>query len=214
MADPRLDFAHQVHRFRTLKRHLLRRAYRRARPAVAVCEGVADGMQQAYGLRKDQVAVLRNFIDVDEVDRLASQPGPVLEPDCFHVVTAGRLDAQKGQRYLIEAVERLVHQRKREQIRLHVLGQGPLESELRSFVSRKHLDRYVRFEGFLSNPFAFIARCQLFCLPSLYEGLPLALLEAMACRIPVLATDCPSGPERYWMEVALENWSCPKNRAN
>jgi glycosyltransferase involved in cell wall biosynthesis len=52
----------------------------------------------------------------------------------------------------------------------------------------------VTFAGYVSNPLPYVKRCQLFCLPSLYEGLPLALLEAMACAVPVLATDCPSGP--------------------
>ena len=200
MADPRLDFAHQVKRFRSLKRRLLARAYRRADFAVAVSEGVREGMQETYRLCKEHAAVIRNFIDLAEIDRLARQPGPGPAPGRFHVVNAGRLDKQKGQIHLLQAMSDLVHRRARREVHLSILGQGPLEQELKSFVREENLDEYVSFVGFLSNPFAFVARCQLFCLPSIYEGLPLALLEGMACRIPVLATDCPSGPREVLAE--------------
>lgn len=194
MADPRLDFAHQVRRFRTLKRWLLARAYHRADFSVAVSDGCREGMQRSYRLSKEQIVVVRNFVDIAEIDRLAQQPNPCPESAGFHIVTMGRLDKQKGQIYLLQAVDHLVGRRGRANVRLDVAGQGPLENELKSFVQDRELQDHVRFVGFLENPFALIARCQLFCLPSIYEGLPLALLEGMACRVPVLATDCPSGP--------------------
>jgi glycosyltransferase involved in cell wall biosynthesis len=194
MADPRLDFAHQVKRFRRTKRLLLARAYRRADFVVAVSQGVLEGMQQTYRLCKEHAAVIRNFVDLAEIDRLARQSGPEPKPGKFHVVTVGRLDEQKGQIHLLQAISHLVHRRGRREVHLNILGQGPLEQDLKSFVREQELDDFVSFLGFLSNPFAFVARCQLFCLPSIYEGLPLALLESMACRVPILATDCPSGP--------------------
>jgi glycosyltransferase involved in cell wall biosynthesis len=194
MADPRLDFAHQVKRFRSVKRLLLARAYRHADYAIAVSEGCREGMQRSYRLSKERIVVVRNFVDIDEIDRLARQPAPCPESASFHIVTLGRLDKQKGQIYLLQAMESLVHRRGRANVRLDIAGQGPLEDELKSFVQDRKLQDHVRFVGFLENPFALIARSQLFCLPSIYEGLPLALLEGMACRVPVLATDCPSGP--------------------
>jgi len=195
MADPRLDFCHQVKRFRRLKRWLLTRAYHRADVAVAVSEGCREGMQRSYRLCKERIAVIRNFVDLSEIDRLAHQPDPCPPATGFRIVTMGRLDKQKGQIYLLQAMDQLVHRLGRTEARLDILGQGPLEVELKSFVHSRNLENHVRFVGFLENPFALIAHCQLFCLPSLYEGLPLALLEGMACRVPVLATDCPSGPQ-------------------
>jgi glycosyltransferase involved in cell wall biosynthesis len=194
MADPRLDFDHQVQRFRTLKRWLLARAYRRADFAVAVSDGCREGMQRSYRLSKERIVVVRNFVDIAEIDRLARLPNPRPESAGFHIVTLGRLDKQKGQIYLLQAVDDLVHRRGRADVRLDIAGQGPLEDELKSFVRDRKLQDHVHFVGFLDNPFSLLARSQLFCLPSVYEGLPLALLEGMACRVPVLATDCPSGP--------------------
>ena len=194
MADPRLSFEDQVGRFGWLKKHLLWHAYRRADRALAVSDGVREGMIQRYGLPAHHIVTLRNFIDIERVDRQASEAGPQLDLDRFHIVSVGRLHEQKGHCYLLEAIRELVHQRNLQQLHVHLVGDGPLEHQLRETVNRVGLRDHVTFEGFLENPFSFIRRCQLFCFPSLYEGLPLALLEAMACRVPVVATTCLSGP--------------------
>jgi glycosyltransferase involved in cell wall biosynthesis len=194
MADPRLDFPLQTTRFRWLKKRLLRHAYHRANRCVAVSNGVRDGLQQCYGLTRQQVSVVPNFIDQAEVDRLAKLPGPTLAGDRFHIATMGRLHSQKGHRYLLEALHELVVRAGITHLHLHLLGQGPLEGELRRRVHQLQLQDHVTFAGYLANPFPYLRCCQLFCLPSLFEGLPLALLEAMNCGLPVVASDCPSGP--------------------
>ncbi len=194
MADPRLDFENQTKRFRWIKRRLLARAYRRADRGVAVSEGVRAGIAETYGVPCETIDVVRNFIDVADVDRMANAPSPTLAPNRFHIAVVGRLDVQKGHIHLLRAMARLIHEEELTDIQLHLLGQGPLERELRKFVGGHNLDDHVHFVGFVQNVPAYLRACHLFCLPSLYEGLPLALLEAMACRVPIVATDCPSGP--------------------
>jgi glycosyltransferase involved in cell wall biosynthesis len=194
MADPRLDFDNETKRFRWLKRRLLIAAYRQANRCIGVSDGVCEGLVQRYCVPREKLATVRNFLDLDEVDRRAAEAGPELPSGKFHLAAVGRLSVQKGHIYLLRAIDTLVHSRGRPEICIHLIGQGQLESEFRAFVQHRKLVDHVRFHGFLANPLSVIARCQLFCLPSLYEGLPLALLEAMACRVPVLATDCPSGP--------------------
>ena len=194
MADPRLDLDNQVQRFRGIKRRLLARAYRRADRVLAVSRGVRDGLLAVYGCPGDRVVVLPNFIDLAAVQRRAAADGPELSPDRFHIATIGRLDPQKGQIYLLQAVKLLQQRPTFRNILLHLIGQGPLESPLRDFVRQHDLGAHVQFVGYLPDPLPYLRCCHLFCLPSLYEGLPLALLEAMACGVPVVATDCPSGP--------------------
>ncbi|VAX40342.1 hypothetical protein MNBD_PLANCTO02-3088, partial [hydrothermal vent metagenome] len=58
-------------------------------------------------------------------------------------------------------------------------------------------------KGFQMNPFPLLKQAQLFCLPSLFEGLPNTLLEAMVCRVPVLSTDCPHGPREILKQGEL-----------
>lgn len=193
MADPRRDFEDQVTRFRWLKRRRLAAAYRAATP-VAVSHGVKEGLAAFYDTPRDRVAVLPNFLDLPEVDRRAAEPGPELPPDRFHVAAVGRLQPQKGHAHLLDAFARLVEKPLPRRPHLHLLGQGPLREELDQTVRRYGLTEHVTFAGFVANPLAYLARCDLFSLSSLYEGMPVALLEAMACGVPVVATDCPSGP--------------------
>ena len=193
MADPRRDFFDQVQRFRIAKRRRLAAAYRTAVP-VAVSEGVKEGMVAFYRTPAGRIAVLPNCIDLEDVDRRASEPGPDLPRDQFHVVSVGRLQPQKGHRHLLEAASQLVADRGMSRLQLHLLGKGVLQEELEALVRERELTNHVTFAGFVANPLAYLRRCNLFCLPSIYEGLPLALLEAMACGVPAVACDCESGP--------------------
>ena len=193
-ADPKLGLEENTDRFVRFKHWMLGRAYRSASRVLTVSEGVRRSMLDYYGLPPEQVTTIYNFMDLDRIDRLAAEGTPRLDDDRFHIVCAGRLHPQKGYRYLLEAIEELVHRRGLKRLLLHLIGQGPQESELKKLTAETGLEEHVVFEGFLQNPYTFFKACQLFCLPSLYEGMPNTLLEAMACRIPVLAADCPSGP--------------------
>jgi glycosyltransferase involved in cell wall biosynthesis len=115
-------------------------------------------------------------------------------PDRFEIVAAGRLHPQKGFGYLLQAIQELAKNRGRSQIHLRILGVGNLERNLSSYINEHALQRHVTLAGFRSNPLPYYCQADLFCLSSVYEGMPNALVEAMLCRTPVLATDCPSGP--------------------
>lgn len=172
---------------------IARWAYRRADLVLANSEGLRQRVIDYFDLSPEQVVSCRNLIDLDQLDRRASEPWPDLRDEPFLVVAAGRLHPQKGYLYLLEAIDDLVHRRNR-QLRLVVLGTGEQESELLAFVRSHALDEHVHFAGFVPNPLPWFRRARLFVLPSLYEGLPNSLLEAVACGTPALATDCPSGP--------------------
>jgi glycosyltransferase involved in cell wall biosynthesis len=200
MADPRLDFANQTRRFRWLKKRLLVRAYGAADRVVAVSEGVREGVAEFHNVPEAGIVTVPNFIDLARLDDLAAATETFPSGEFFHITTVGRLDRQKGHIYLLRAVDELVHTHGRRNVRLHLLGKGPLLGELREFVDSRDLANYVQFAGYVANPMPLIRRSQLFCLSSVYEGLPLVLLEAMACRTPVVATDCPSGPREVLVD--------------
>lgn len=197
VTDPQLDFETNPELFRPIKRRLLHRAYRTADRVLAVSEGVRQGASAYFGLPASQLTTLYNFFDIERIDRLMAEPLPAADikhPQAFEIVAAGRLHPQKGFAFLLEAVRDLVQGRGRRQIHLRILGSGALEAELRVDIQRSGLAEHVTLAGFRENPLPYFRQADLFCLPSLYEGMPNALVEAMLCRVPVLAADCESGP--------------------
>jgi len=206
VADPRLDIDTNRERFRAIKRRLLRRAYRAADRVLAVSHGVRQAAIDYYSLDPERTATQYNFFDIERIDRLMAEPLPPSEqkqPGRFEIVAAGRLHVQKGFADLLAAVRTLIHDRGLQQIHLRILGTGALEGELRSCIAHHNLHSHVTLAGFRPNPLSYFRQADLFCLPSLYEGLPNALVEAMLCRVPVLAADCPSGPREILLEGRL-----------
>lgn len=193
VADPKHALEDNVIRFLRIKKWMLRRAYLHADLVFGNSEGVRRALIDYYGLPENKVGTLHNYLDFEWIDRLAEE-SIALAPDRFHIVSAGRLQNQKGYIYLLKAADELVNHRGRKELQMHILGQGPLENELRDFINEKGLTDHVVLEGYQPNSCAWFSHCDLFCMPSLYEGMPNALLEAMACGVPVISTDCPSGP--------------------
>jgi glycosyltransferase involved in cell wall biosynthesis len=214
VADPNLDIDTNRERFRPIKRRLLTQAYRTADRVLAVSDGVRQAAIDYYALQSDQVTTLYNFFDIERIDRRMSESLPTAEQKQvgrFEIVAAGRLHPQKGFADLLAAVRDLVHDRGRKQIHLRILGTGSLEDELRSYIVQHQLESHVTLAGFHENPLPFFRQADLFCLPSLYEGMPNALVEAMLCRVPVLAADCPSGPREILQDGRLGRLSPPAN---
>ena len=87
----------------------------------------------------------------------------------------------------------------------------PDRPALETLVKELELEPYVSFPGFVKNPYAFMSKASLFVLSSLWEGLPTVLIEALSCGIPVISTDCPSGPReilqdgKYGALVPVQN---------
>ncbi|MAT14332.1 MAG: hypothetical protein CMJ46_03585 [Planctomyces sp.] len=171
-----------------------RRAYLMADCVVANSQGLCQRMRDYFDLPDAKVRTIYNLFDVDRIDHRAAEPAPEWQEETFNIVTTARLHSQKGHYYLILAVHWLIFHRGFQQIRLHLLGEGQEEGHLRQLVHRLGLDDYVEFAGFVPNPLPWVKQAQLFCLPSLYEGMPNALVEAVLCRTPVVSTNCPSGP--------------------
>ena len=183
VTDPRLDYQQTGERFQCIKLKMLGKAYREADRVLTVSERVRSSILAPFSLDDQKVQTFENFLDLARVQQLSQENPPDLDPDRFHIVITGRLRGEKGHIDLLKAIQQLVQKNNRKELLLHILGTGPLETELKSYVADQQLNEHVNFVGFEPNPFRYYRRAQLFCLPSLYDGMPNALLEAMACKI-------------------------------
>ena len=108
------------------------------------------------------------------------------------LIAVGRLHSQKGFDLLLKAFARI--QAKYPDWQMTILGEGPMRSELEALRAQLKLTDRVHFPGLVSNVRDYLDQADLFVMPSRFEGFPMALCEAMACGLPVLAADCLSGP--------------------
>jgi glycosyltransferase involved in cell wall biosynthesis len=182
---------------------MIARFYPWADAVTAVSDGVADDLAQVSGIPRAAITTTWNPVVSPAIATAAAQP---LDHPFFRdgeppvVLGAGKFRPQKDFATLLDAFARL---RQARPARLVLLGEGPEEGALRTRARRLGVSADVSFEGFVANPFAYMARAAVFALSSAWEGLPAVLIQAMACGCPVASTDCPSGPAEILAGGAL-----------
>ncbi len=180
----------------SLNFHLRKTAFQLADVIVPVSQGIANELEQIFKVSPRRINLIYNGFDFEKIWEKAAEEvnhpwfGNRKEPV---VGTLGRIVELKGFSYLLEAVG-LVND-EGIPLRLIMIGKGGLLEELKIKAEKLGIKDRVDFLDFVDNPFAYLARCDLFVLSSLYEGLPSTLIEAMALGLPVISTRCPTGPE-------------------
>ena len=173
---------------------LVRRFYAWADEIVAVSDGVAEDLTRIASLPVERIRVIPNPVVMPSLTTLAGEP---VDHDWFApggpptVLGVGRLTKQKDFGTLCRAIAIV---RRRRPARLVILGEGEDRPVLQALVAELGIQDSVALPGFVANPFAYMSKASVFVLSSAWEGLPGALIQAMACGSPVVATDCESGP--------------------
>jgi len=175
--------------------------YNRARRVISVSEETRRDLIENFGLSPDKVVTIYNPANVDEISRLAGEPiedetAVKIFRDYKVIINAGRLNAQKAHDDLIKAFA-LAYEADKD-TRLVIMGRGELEGYLKNLASSLGVEKAVYFLNFQKNPFKYISRSKLFVLSSRFEGFPNAVIEAMICGVPILSTDCKSGPSEIF----------------
>lgn len=174
--------------------YLVRYTYPWATHIVTVSHGAKQSLAKMTGLPAERITVIYNPVISSEILAKAEEPLNHLwfapgEPPV--ILSAGRLTQQKGYPTLISAFAIV---QKKHKARLVILGDGEDREKLEKLVEKLGLTKEVDLPGFVKNPYKFMKRAAVFVLSSLWEGLPTALIEAMALGCPVISTNCPSGP--------------------
>lgn len=174
---------------------LLHRFYPWADSISTVSDGVGDHLADAARIPRDLIQTIHNPIARSDIAKPSQKdvPHPWFEEGQPPVIIGvGSLTAQKDFPLLIRSFARV---RQQMSARLMILGEGVLRGELETLIESLGVQDDVALPGFVDDPYDYMCRSALFVLSSRYEGLPSVLIEALCCGVPVVATDCPSGPQ-------------------
>ncbi len=161
---------------------------------VAVSQGVAKDLAEIGKLRLDKITPIYNPILTQNIDHLVQKNinHPWLQDQNYPIILgAGRFVAQKDFETLVHAFAQV---RSQMQSRLVLIGGGLQKRRLQQLSQYLNIEKDVLLLDFVDNPYAWLAHASVFVLSSRWEGLPTVLVEALALEIPVVSTDCPSGP--------------------
>jgi len=156
---------------------------------IAVSEAVRRFALDRIALPPDKIVTIRNGIDCAAIPPAAPrEPGPVPT-----ILVAARFERQKGHPVFVEAVRLLAQQGVT--VRALLFGQGPDEQRIRDAAARAGLSGHILFMGVTDDIMPHLRKAAVCVLPSLWEGQPNVLLEAMAAGCPVVATGIPGVDE-------------------
>lgn len=185
---------------------LLATCLNRSCSAINVISPTVEDEFIKLGLDKSKFTYIPNGINVAENKVIKSQH------DTKSFIFVGRLIEQKGLSYLLEAFSDLL--KTKQAVHLNIIGDGPDKYDLKRLCHLLGIEKYVTFHGLLNNEDipAYLATQDIFILPSLYEGFPISMLEAMAACLPVIVTK--SGGPEYFVDNDVGLVCRPKDTAS
>ncbi len=175
------------------RQSIIRFLYSFADLIVANSYGIRECLISSWKIPEEKIRVIHNGVDIGNIDKLSFEKvNHIWIKNNYNlIISVGRLFKPKGFPNLLDALK-IVNQKRT--VYLIIIGKGEEEKRLKVMAKEMDINDRVDFIGFKQNPFKYIANADLFVLSSLWEGCPNVLLEAMACRTPVVSTDAPYGP--------------------
>jgi len=164
---------------------------------IPVSEDLRRWLGEKVGIPAEQTLFIRNGVDTERFAAAAASQASPWGPDDIVIGTVARIQDVKNHCGLIEAFARLreLEPSLRERLRLSIVGDGPLMGAVREQVASLGLQDVVWLPGARADVAALLHGFSLFALPSLAEGTPVSMLEAMACGLPVVASKVGGIPE-------------------
>lgn len=168
--------------------------YNKADCVVGVSEGISKELVNDLSIDASRVVTITNGYDMKVIQEQMEQPTELIKSlnleNKFTFITSGRYSYQKGQWHLIRAFREVAE--KCPDAVLLLMGQGPDREYLQGIIEQNALQQQVMLLPYQKNPFAVLKHCNVFVMPSLFEGYCNALCEALVCGLPCIATDFQS----------------------
>lgn len=175
-----------------------KKLYRKADAIVALCEAVKTNLVDHGFAHPDQVSVIYNPVVNDALQKGLQEnvTHPFFNAGVPVYISVGRLARAKNFSLIIRAFSLLI---RKKDARLMLIGDGPEKEMLNELVVKLQLRDKIAFTGQVVNPYPYLRQADVYVLSSLFEGLPNALIEAMACGIQLVSVNCPGGSAEVLM---------------
>lgn len=168
---------------------LIKKLYPKANLVITNSKGNAFDLIHNFHISNSKIETIYNPVDIEFISSVEPKID-FFEKEYFNLISIGRLDRGKNHRLLINAISKLSSKK----VRLYIFGTGELFKELEELILSLNLTKNVFLMGFDANPYKYLKAADLFVFGSNHEGFPNVLLEAMVCNLPIVSTNCPSGP--------------------
>jgi N-acetylgalactosamine-N,N'-diacetylbacillosaminyl-diphospho-undecaprenol 4-alpha-N-acetylgalactosaminyltransferase len=173
-----------------VSRLLIKKLYPKADAIIANAEGNRLDLINNFAIESEKIKTIHNLFDIEKIEKLSLEPVNTIDFNIFTFVTVGRLDEGKNHKLMINAFAKI----KKRESQLIILGEGHQRQNLEEQIKRLKIEDRVFLIGFDNNPYKYFSKSDAFIFSSNYEGFPNVLVEALACGLPVVSTDCKSGP--------------------
>jgi glycosyltransferase involved in cell wall biosynthesis len=164
---------------------------RHAKMMIVPSQGVSDHLVQSYGVSAKIITVIPNPVDTEQILNAAKEPSDFTFPDdsSFRIGFVGGLTGEKNVACLLRAYASL--QKRGVRARVFIIGEGIERATLRALSEQLDIAQGVHFLGYRTNPYPLLKKFDVLVVPSYYETFSYAMLEAMACRVPVISSKWP-----------------------
>ena len=166
--------------------------YPKADNIIAISEGVKQSLVKNFNLDSSKIQTIYNPSADEKILSLAKED---IDRDLISnrplIVSIGRLTKQKNHITLLKAFNKI---HSNIDCNLYIIGEGSERRNLEKFIKNNNIDDKVKLLGYQNNPWKFLSKSNLFVLPSIWEGFGNVIVESMLIGIPVISSDCPSGP--------------------
>ena len=167
-----------------INRFLIKSLYPKADLCLSNSYGNMMDLKNNFNVIK--LSYIHNPFNIEMIEKMSKEEIEIKKKR-FTFVTVGRLDKGKNHKLIIDAIRDI-------DADLWIIGDGNLKEELQKYIKELSLNDKVYLLGKKENPFAYISKTDCFVFASNHEGFPNVLIEALACGLPIISTDCQSGP--------------------
>lgn len=187
---------------RSLIKALMKRFYPYTDQVIVPSLGLKQDLEKQLKMSPDNINYIPNPFDTEQFFQLSKAPLPesLTKPEHFIFIHVGNNGRAKNHTLLLKAFSKLHHHK----CELWLIGKGTDDNTLKGLIIELGIENKVQTFGQVNNPIPYMLKANTFVLCSDYEGSPNVLVEALACKLPIIATDCDFGPREILSDVVQD----------